>query len=177
LLRLTESLTPHPDQCVFFHTTTFSCPDFLLTAFQRICRLAPPGGCFIASTDVMLLMDQDVDYQWPADGMCGLAIMADKHLGPNHGVFHLDREAMTAALVPGQPQPVTTFVQKGSVPLLTSLGAVHNDRVLLDSGLVYFSAPYVADFLRLFNFHCFIHTTIVSIWHHFESPRLQVWTN
>jgi fucokinase len=130
------------DECA----TALKAPiDFLLRSFDRLTS-ACNGGCWVASTDVLLLMElQHTSYEWPSEGVCGLAIAVDKRLGPNHGVFHIDSAASADNLQ--RAHTVKAYVQKGSVPYLESVGAVQNEQVLLDSGIVYLSASFISDFL------------------------------
>ena len=130
--------------------------DFLLRTCYAICAHAPRGGCFVACTDVLLLLDTTRRYVWPADGACGLAIRAPKELGPSHGVFHVAASSSSSAASCisslSSSSSITTsandefvharevaaFAQKGTVAQLEAMGAVDADgRVLLDSGLVH----------------------------------------
>jgi hypothetical protein len=129
--------------------------DFLLRTCYAICAHAPRGGCFVACTDVLLLLDTTRRYVWPADGACGLAILAPKELGPSHGVFHVAAPSSSSAACSVSSssssssstyandefvhaREVAAFAQKGTVAQLEAMGAVDADgRVLLDSGLVH----------------------------------------
>jgi fucokinase len=114
--------------------------DFLIQSMYSLAENAPPGGFFVAATDVLLLMSpQDISsMKWNDSGITCLGIPADVEFGPGHGVFHLKGDK------------VVKVYQKASISELEKNGAVIEGRqVLLDSGVVYFSAKAASKLLEL----------------------------
>lgn len=114
--------------------------------FQLFDRVS--AGLVVASSDVLLLVPPGWTTTWPQQGATGLAIPTPAHYGPNHGVYQV---AAAASGSTPSCAVVTHFWQKASVPALTAAGAVRasDGRVLLDTGVIYFSPPATALLLDL----------------------------
>ena len=115
-----------------------------------------PTGLVVASSDVLLLIPESFypapgkPSLWAPRGATGLAIPTDKALGPNHGVYH--------CAAPPQPGShvarVSKFFQKATVPEMAAAGAVRaDDKVLIDTGVIFFSAETTAVLLELARLH------------------------
>jgi hypothetical protein len=134
--------------------------DLLLQQLLKMFANAPPG-LIIASSDVLLSIPDDFTCEWPSHGAVGLAIPTDKALGPNHGVYQIPTDASSprpSAPHEAVPFEVRRFWQKASVTELAAGGAVRPDgKVLLDTGVIYFSAPATTkllDIARMYPLDC-----------------------
>ncbi|KAJ8598911.1 hypothetical protein CTAYLR_010231 [Chrysophaeum taylorii] len=109
--------------------------DLLLEQLLALCGDSPVG-CVVACSDVLLVLPEIGTLAGP--GATGLAIRAPLEYGPEHGVY---------AIRDGE---VRSFLQKASVPALRAAGAVEDDeRVLLDSGVVFFDSKTTATMTSL----------------------------
>ena len=126
--------------------------DLLLEAMFKLFKNVRTG-LVVASSDVLLLIPKDFPCHWPSTGATGLAIPTDKHIGPNHGVYHTE---LTPADGGANPEgrfvrKVNKFFQKASVEEMQAAGAVRSadQTVLIDSGVIYFSLPATLTLLNL----------------------------
>jgi fucokinase len=109
------------------------------------------AGLVVASSDVLLLVPPGFVTHWPQRGVTGLAIPADKALGPHHGCYQASAQRAAAGADAANCYRVSRFWQKASVPELTAGGAVRpaDGTVLIDSGVVYFSPAATQELLGL----------------------------
>ena len=127
--------------------------DFLIEKISALFQVpsAPEGGCVVAATDVLLLMPDT--YQWHPErkeGVTGIGVSAPKEFGTGHGVYICQPSVMSQSAV--YQEPVVNILQKATVAQLTAAGAVRPDgNIIIDSGIIYFSAGATADFLSLHN--------------------------
>ena len=123
--------------------------DFLIQKLTAIFTHAPEGGTVITATDVLLLMPDS--YRWnPAhsEGITGIGIYASQHLGQGHGVYVVPPEHMNADSI--DHVPVSCIMQKPSLEQLQAAHAVRHDQsIVIDSGIIYFSPEVTHTFLSL----------------------------
>ena len=125
--------------------------DFLIQRLISIFASAPEGGAVITATDVLLLMPET--YKWNpehAEGITGIGIFAPQQFGPGHGCYIVDPAFLNADSL--DHVPVTNIIQKPSIPQLKQAGGVRADgSIVVDSGIIYFSAEVTSTFLSLQN--------------------------
>ena len=126
--------------------------DFLIQKIAAIFTSsnAPVGGTVITATDVLLLMPDS--YQWnPAhsEGITGIGIYADQKYGKGHGVYVVEKGAMEGDRM--DHLAVTNIMQKPTVEEMKAAGAIRSvdGRIVIDSGIIYFSPAVTATFLSL----------------------------
>lgn len=128
------SLLPIPDG----HGELFAPIDLLIRDMTRVCS-SVETGVFVASCDIVLHLPES-DFNWPRQGVVGLAIPADASYGTRHGVYQIDPET----------RKVKSFFQKASIDRLRQNGAIRKDgKVLIDSGVIYFSPEAIEQLLTL----------------------------
>jgi fucokinase len=151
--------------------------DFLLQQLHSLCATAPPGGVFVAATDVLLIIPPiESGYTWLKSGVTGFAVPGDVTLGSNHGVYVLEHDNDNTSTETSAS--VSRFLQKPTYTEMFDAKAIMNDeRVLLDTGIVYFSAPAAQQFLSLAGVPPFDSCTLHGLDQGADPIRFELYTD
>lgn len=118
------------------------------------------GSSVIACADVLLLVPSDLHLGFVASAIgsatgsvTGLAIAAETHFGPHHGVYRVEEQHTCGPGARNTLQHVTRFYQKETVESLRAAGAIlsegEQERILVDTGVVAFNLLATSAILRL----------------------------
>lgn len=107
-----------------------------LQRFGSILEQLPPG-MLVLSGDVLLKMDVS-DLCFSEHGVSVLSVPALAKIGTRHGVFCVNGDGI-----------VTEFLHKQPLPVLKSHNAVHDEKVYIDTGAVFFGTDVLQSLYHL----------------------------